>query len=195
MPIGERFPQVLSAAADGADWAWLELYRELAPGLLRFLTAHGASDPEDCLGEVFLQIVRQLSRFEGDEPDFRTWAFTIARSRLIDSWRREQRRPARSGADVLAAADQLRPSTPGDSPSEQRAAIEEILAGLSADQRAVLLLRYVHQFSVEETARIIVKSEGAVRVLQHRALRSLRRTLSRRGTDQPSIWVRQSATV
>lgn len=193
MPIGGRFPQVLSAASEGADWAWGELYRELAPGLLRFLAAHGATDPEDCLGEVFLQLVRQLPRFSGEEPAFRTWAFTIARSRLIDAWRREQRRPARGGEDVVVAADLLRPTPPNDSPSEQRAAVSEILAGLSSDQRAVLLLRYVHQFSIEETAQIVAKSEGAVRVLQHRALRALRRTLSDQHSVRPAQWAPESA--
>lgn len=195
MPIGGRFPEVLSAAVDGADWAWRELYQELAPGLLRFLTAHGAGDPEDCLGEVFIQLVRQLPAFTGDEAAFRTWSFTIARSRLIDAWRRDQRRPARSGTDVTAAADQLRPVPPGDSAAEQRAAVAEILAGLSADQRAVLLLRYVHQFSVEETSAILTKSEGAVRVLQHRALRTLRRRLGHHSPGQPSPQASESAAI
>ncbi|MCA0308513.1 MAG: RNA polymerase sigma factor [Actinobacteria bacterium] len=177
MPLGERFPEVLAAAAGGAEWAWAEVYRDLAPGLLRFLTGQGAADPEDCLGEVFIQIVRQLGGFHGDEPAFRTWAFTIARSRLIDAWRKDQRRPAKAGEDVSVAADRLAPAPPQEPATLQRAAVEEILSTLSPDQRAVLMLRYVHQFSSEETAAIIGKPEGTVRVLQHRALRTLRRTL------------------
>lgn len=177
MPLGERFPEVLAAAAGGAEWAWAEVYRDLAPGLLRFLTGQGAADPEDCLGEVFIQIVRQLGGFHGDEPAFRTWAFTIARSRLIDAWRKDQRRPAKAGEDVSVAADRLAPAPPQEPATLQRAAVEEILATLSPDQRAVLMLRYVHQFSSEETAAIIGKPEGTVRVLQHRALQTLRRTL------------------
>lgn len=177
MPLGERFPEVLAAAAGGAEWAWAEVYRDLTPGLLRFLTGQGAADPEDCLGEVFIQIVRQLGGFHGDEPAFRTWAFTIARSRLIDAWRKDQRRPAKAGEDVSVAADRLAPAPPQEPATLQRAAVEEILSTLSPDQRAVLMLRYVHQFSSEETAAIIGKPEGTVRVLQHRALRTLRRTL------------------
>lgn len=177
MPLGERFPEVLAAAAGGAEWAWAEVYRDLAPGLLRFLTGQGAADPEDCLGEVFVQIVRQLGGFHGDEPAFRTWAFTIARSRLIDAWRKDQRRPAKAGEDVSVAADRLAPAPAQEPATLQRAAVEEILSTLSPDQRAVLMLRYVHQFSSEETAAIIGKPEGTVRVLQHRALRTLRRTL------------------
>lgn len=178
MTIGERFPDVLSAAAEGADWAWAELYRDLSPGLLRFLTSQGAADPEDCLGECYLVFVRQLPAFTGDEAAFRTWAFTIARSRLIDAWRRAQRRPLRSGEDVEQAADRLGFRHPEpDSPASQRQAVDEILAVLTPDQRAVLLLRYLHGFSVTETATIVGKGEGAVRVLQHRALRTLRRVL------------------
>ena len=67
MPIGPRFPQVLSSASEGADWAWAELYRELSPALLRYLARQGAADPEDCLGECFVHMVRRLPAFEGDE--------------------------------------------------------------------------------------------------------------------------------
>jgi len=77
----------------------------------------------------------------------------------------------------LVAADRLAPAPPQEPATLQRAAVEEILSTLSPDQRAVLMLRYVHQFSSEETAAIIGKPEGTVRVLQHRALRTLRRTL------------------
>lgn len=177
MAIGARFPQVLSAAADGADWAWAELYRDLAPGLLRFLRGQGAADPEDCLGDCLLQVVRSLHTFSGEEADFRTWVFRIARTRLIDAWRRDQRRPARAGEDVTTASDRLRHGSAADSGAVERAGIEEILSVLTADQRTVLLLRYLHQFTPAEIAAVIDKGEGAVRVLQHRALRTLRRSL------------------
>ncbi len=185
MALGSRFPEILSAAADGADWAWGELYRDLAPELLRFLTSQGAADPEDCLGEVFVQLVRQLHRFSGAEPEFRAWAFRIARSRLIDAWRRGQRRPAVPTADPAGVADRSHPVPGADQRVLQRAAVEEILSLLTVDQRAVLILRVLHQFSVAETATIIGKREGAVRVLQHRALHTLRRGLAEREAGRP----------
>ncbi len=177
MAIGERFPLVLTAAAEGADWAWAELYRDLAPSLLRFLTSQGAADPEDCLGESFIQVVRHMSTFEGGETEFRTWVFRIARNRLIDTWRRDKRRPSRSDEEVEIAADRVQQHSDPEPHSLQRAAVEEILAVLTPDQRAVLLLRYLHNFSIEETAAIVDKTEGAVRVLQHRAVKTLRRNL------------------
>ena len=49
----------------GEDWAWRALYDELAPGLLGYLRARRAAQPEDLLGEVMLQIVRDLPSFGG----------------------------------------------------------------------------------------------------------------------------------
>ncbi|PKQ20196.1 MAG: hypothetical protein CVT66_06335 [Actinobacteria bacterium HGW-Actinobacteria-6] len=171
------FPQVLSAAAEGAEWAWARLYRTHAPHLLRFLASQGARDPEDLLAEVFIQIVRKLHTFTGEEGDFRAWAFRIARRRLIDAWRAEQRRPATT-QEATDASHHSWHAPPADRDIDQRTAVEDILATLTVDQRAVLVLRHVHQFSVDETAAILDKTPGAVRVLQHRAVRSLRRTLA-----------------
>lgn len=177
MPIGSDFQEVLSAAADGAEWAWTQLYRDLAGSLLAFLRSQGATDPDDLTAECFVHMVRGLPGFVGTEADFRAWAFTIARSRLVDSWRFHGRRPSVPVADpgdlpgvaLSAAADQQLLG---------RASVEEVLAGLNADQRMVLVLRVVHSFSLRETAQIMDRSEGAVKVLQHRALSNLRRRFS-----------------
>jgi len=178
MAIGERFPQVLLAAGQGAEWAWAELYRDLAPGVLRFLKAQGTPDPEDCLGDSFLEVVRNLHRFEGEEDAFRAWVFTIARRRQVDTWRRDERRPKTSGNDLEPAADRKQHHGGADAALLRRASVADILQSLTRDQRSVLLLRVVHQFSIQETASIIGKAEGAVKLLHHRAIRTLRRTLT-----------------
>ena len=178
MAIGPRFPQVLSSASEGADWAWAELYRDLSPALLRYFTSQGAAEPEECLGECFVHMVRRLSAFEGDEAAFRTWAFTIARSRLVDSWRSAGRRPVRPVGNVTELLDHVQHHPAPGGGLEQREAVREVLDSLTPDQRSVLLLRVIDQFSIAETAAIIGKSEGAVKVLQNRALKSLRRRLN-----------------
>ncbi len=177
MALGPRFAQVLSSAGEGADWALAELYRDLSPSLLRYLTSQGAADPEDCLGECFVHMVRRLSAFTGDEAAFRAWAFTIARSRLVDSWRSAGRRPVRATGTVVETLDLIQQHPGADGGLEQREAVREVLDLLTPDQRSVLLLRVLDQFSVAETAAIIGKSEGAVKVLQNRALNTLRRRL------------------
>ncbi len=178
MPIGSRFPEVLWAASEGLEWAWVELYQEFAPPLLRFLRSQGATDPEDLLGDCFAQIVRKIGDFHGDENGFRTWVFLIARSRLVDQWRRADRRPTILSADPLAASG-AEMATPGaDHAALAEADLAEILDRLTPDQRAVITLRFLDRFSLAETAEILGRSEGSVKLLQHRAIRTLRRQLT-----------------
>lgn len=175
MPIGARFPQVLEAATDGLEWAWVELYREFSPPVLRFLRSQGAAEPEDLLAECFVQIVRNLPTFTGDEAGFRAWTFMIARSRLTDSWRRAGRRPVVPVADPAEHTDEAVGGPEEELMSD--VAIAEILNTLTPDQRAVIALRFVDRFSLAETAEILGRSEGAVKLLQHRAIKALRKAL------------------
>lgn len=183
--LGDRFPQLLAAAAEGDEPAWAELYREFAPSLLRFIASQGAADPEDCLGECFIQVVRNLPAFSGDEKAFRAWLFQVARNRVVDSWRAAHRRPVTPVRDVVAAHEARHQDDPADARILGRDTVEEVLALLGDDQRAVLVLRVLDQFSVEDTARILKRSPGAVRVLQHRAIRSLRRALAESPSTEP----------
>lgn len=178
MAFGESFPGVLAAARAGAEWAWDALYRELAPPLLGYLRAGGAAEPEDVLGEVFLQIVRDLRRFEGGEDSFRAWAYTITHHRLLDARRRGARRPVASQAVVGEDA------IGGDVEQEALAKlgderVRRLLAGLTFEQRSVLLLRVVGDLTVEQVAPIVGRTPGAVKALQRRALVILRREITR----------------
>ena len=58
-----------------------------------FLVARGSPDPEGVAGDVFLDVVTSIRRFEGDRRGFVAWVMTIARRRMIDARRRGQRRP------------------------------------------------------------------------------------------------------
>lgn len=181
MPIGDRFPQVLAAARTGAEWAWVELYHDLAPTVLGYLRGQLAASPEDLTSEVFLQVVRDLDAFVGDEASFRSWVFTIAHHRLVDARRMAARRPL-----LPVELDELdRHLTPVEI---EPAAVENVATGelrllfdvLSRDQRAVLLLRIVGGLTVPEVSAIVGKRPGAVKALQRRGLAALRIELQRR---------------
>lgn len=165
----------MTGARSGEEWAWARIYKDLAPVLLGYLRGHGAAEPEDLLGEVFLGIVGDLPRFEGGEREFRTWALTIAHRRLIDSWRKGVARPS-----FPASPHALAQTGPvGDAESDAIAHLGtssaiQALESLSADQRDVLLLRVVADLTIEEIARLLGKRPGAVKALQRRALAALR---------------------
>ena len=176
----ERFTTLLAAARQGSEAAWRDLYDGLAPVVLGYLRANNAPDPEDVLSEVFLQVARDIATFEGEEPGFRSWVFTIAHHRLIDARRHAARRP------VDLSPEPPEPRARADDAADEalaRIGVEEVhrvLAALSDDQRAVLLLRLLADMSVEDVARTVGKRPGAVKALQRRGLAAVKRELGKR---------------
>jgi RNA polymerase sigma factor (sigma-70 family) len=124
---------------------------------------------------VFVEVVRSLHRFEGDEAGFRSWVFTIAHRRLIDARRASTRRPVE-----LAPAEDLEPALPptDDEPFLlERAGTAEVLAllgRLGDDQREVLVLRLVAGLTTGEVAAVTGRSTEAVKGLAKRGLARLR---------------------
>jgi RNA polymerase sigma factor (sigma-70 family) len=175
----ERFDAVLEAARRGDEQAWVELYDELAPVLLGYLTAQRAPHPEDVVSEVLLQVVRDLPTFGGTEANFRSWVFTIAHHRLIDARRHAQRRPAEP-TDVITL-DRKLPSEEFESEVLEAITTEELtmlLDVLTPDQRNVLFLRVVGGLSLPEVGQVLGKQHESVRALQKRALVTLRKELA-----------------
>jgi RNA polymerase sigma-70 factor (ECF subfamily) len=172
----EEFGRILEAAQAGADWAWSRLYADLSGAVLGYLRLRGAAEPEDLLGEVFVQVARHTASFQGDYPAFRSWVFTVAHHRLVDERRYRSRRPVAPG-DIPDSARGA-----GDTEAEAMAglATEEVVAlldTLTPEQRDVLVLRIVGDLSLEDVARIVRKRPGAVKALQRRGLEALRRGL------------------
>lgn len=171
----EVFDSLLDAARTGADWAWRRIYEDFAPRLHSYLRLRGAEDPEGLVGEVFLEAARALSSFEGDEQGFRSWLFTMAHSRLVDERRkRERRKTIPTDVDYLtdiADPHDVEAEVMGRLGSERLA---RLFAVLTPDQRDVLTLRIIADLSVAETAAVLGKSPGSVKVLQHRGLRRLK---------------------
>ena len=143
--------------------------------MLGYLRSQRAAEPEDLLGEVFLQVVRDLPRFRGDDDDLRRWVFTIAYHRLVDARRRSGRRPALDEGPL----PELCSAPPADlfDPVLVRALCE-----LTAEQREVVALRFVADLSIDAVATLTGRSKGAVKALQHRALAALAEHLGDAGS-------------
>ncbi len=177
----QRFDQLIALARDGNEDAWSEIWAELSPPVLGYLRGSRAPDPEDALAETFLQVARDVARFEGDWDRFRSWVFTIAHHRLIDARRRDQRRP------VELVAEPPEPTGPPASDAAQEALerigneeTQRLLAALSPDQRAVVLLRIIGDLSLQQVAEALGKRVGAVKQLQRRGLATIKRELAQR---------------
>ena len=168
------FADVLDAARTGDELAFSKLWQWLNPALVRWLAVTVPDGGDDVASEVWVSIVRGLDVFEGDEREFRGWVFTMAHRRAIDWGRRRRRRlhaPLPDGVD---------PPSPTDASEAvwEASAVEAALAllrRLRPDQAEVVALRVIAGLTVAETAGVVGKSEGAVRVLCHRGLRALER--------------------
>ncbi len=177
------FQGALAAARLGEEWAVALLWRDLHPRILRYLrVAVGDSDAEDLASDVWLEVARGLGRFDGDESAFRAWVFTIARRRVIDAGRRVQRRRT----DPMPP-QQIDRGADAPDEFEARLALDAALrhvARLPRDQAEVVALRVLAGLSAEQVAEIVGKHAGAVRVLQHRALRRLANELAAEGVTR-----------
>jgi len=134
-----------------------------------------ASDVEDAASDVWLEVAVGLGRFDGGWDAFRGWVFTIARLRVIDARRRARRRrtTALEQHDITRLLD-ARPGARRDADRAELAAALGWLRRLPREQAEVLLLRVLADLSCEQVAEVIGKRSGAVRALQHRAVRRLR---------------------
>lgn len=168
------FDRLLERAQGGDEDAFAALWRSYQPGLLRYLRVMAGAEADDLAADTWVQVVRTLDRFAGDERDFRAWMFTIARHRHID-WRR---RVARTGStpvnsDVLEA----RPSKDDTQlVVEERQGTEAalaVIATLPDDQAEAVSLRIIADLDVATVAEIMGRPAGTVRVLAHRGLRRL----------------------
>lgn len=182
--IGESFPETLAAARLGADWAWMTLYRNLAPVVLSYLRARGTWDAEDLTGEVFLQVARDLPSFEGDEAAFRSWVLVTAHHRFLDRYRYERRRPAVPVEPATLAGAGATGNVEDDALTNlatQR--VRQLIERLTPLQRDILLLRIIGGFTVEEVATMVGKRPTAVKALQRRGLGAIRRALAAESAD------------
>ncbi|HEY2277007.1 MAG TPA: RNA polymerase sigma factor [Streptosporangiaceae bacterium] len=174
-------------AADEADRAFSELWRDANPALLRYLRVIAPETAEDIAADTWVQVVRGLGAFRGDEAAWRAWLFTIARHRAIDEGRRRSRRPVVSVPEVADVTSPDNPD-PADLVLEKlstRAAVA-LIATLPRLQAEVILLRVVAGLDTPTVARLVGRSPGAVRVAAHRGLRQLAATLAEAGVTHGS---------
>ncbi|HET6152283.1 MAG TPA: sigma-70 family RNA polymerase sigma factor [Marmoricola sp.] len=152
----------------------MELWRTLHPPLLRYLTVGRNDSPEDIAAETWLQVIRDLPKFDGDGQAFRAFLFTVARNRAVDHGR------ARSARPVVLVAE---PVEEARAPSAEEIAAERastqaalgLVASLPAAQAEMVMLRVVAGLDVAVVAAMVGKQPGTVRVAVHRALRALSR--------------------
>jgi RNA polymerase sigma-70 factor (ECF subfamily) len=182
---GRTDGEVLRRLLDGDEEAFRLVYRDVQPGLVRYLAVLvGASDAEDVAAEAWAQAVRDLRSFSGDLDGFRGWVTRIGRNRALDHLRARARRPVVDsdlsdlpGAPLVPAAE-----------SEALGLVSTaealaLIATLPPDQAEAVLLRAVVGLDAPTAARVLGKRPGAVRTAAYRGLRTLAERISAAESD------------
>jgi RNA polymerase sigma-70 factor (ECF subfamily) len=154
--------------AQGGDASSLEaLFRHHWPGAYRaaYLVVHDAAAAEDIAQEAFLAAIRNLDRFDRRRP-FGPWLHRIVVNRAIDCARMRSLRPE-AGGDALAGAAAV-----ADAPAPADDVLEAIRS-LPLEHRAVIVLRYLLEYTPGEIARLLELPRGTVNSRLRRALDSL----------------------
>ena len=160
--------QALVEAAQKDPKRFAELYETNFERVYVFIVRRVGNrhDAEDLTSEVFHHALANLSKFEWRGVPFAVWLFRIASNLMADRWRRiskESSGPIDDDLDQSHWQD-----------IERRAMLFRLVESLPADQRTVLIRRFIERKSIREIADEFVRSEGAIKQLQFRALENLR---------------------
>lgn len=173
----DEIQKFVERARSGDEVAFAALYDVFAPRIYRFfLFRVSVTDAaEDLTQRVFLKMVEQLPTYESRGVPFAAWVFRVARNAWIDHDRAtrptvalemlSQRPSEADGPEILAAA------------SVEAHLLHEAIETLSPDEREVIACRFFAGLTPAETAAQMGRTNGSVRVLQHRALATLRQRL------------------
>lgn len=166
--------------------AFGKLYDHFVDRVYAFVRGRVGSnaDAEDLTATVFLKAWEAIGGYDQRGLPFGAWLFRIARNSVIDSYRRAGRSPETLPVEEM-------PDTEDEDAAVDAIVFEKVRADelraamdrLTEEQRSVLMLRFIWGFDLKGTADALGKSAGAVKALQHRAVRSLERLLVKENDD------------
>lgn len=176
MKQSEQEFSLLQRAVDGDADAFGDLYETYMLEIYRYFYYRlgDIRDAEDMTETVFLRVWESLPEFDVQRASLRTWLYRVSHNLLVDRYRRPEE--IESLAEVPLEA-------PGPDPEKsliQAQDMERLLSALRSlkpEHQQVVLLRFVNRLSHSEAGEIMGRSEGALRVLQYRALKAMRREL------------------
>jgi RNA polymerase sigma-70 factor (ECF subfamily) len=180
----------LAALKRREPWAWERLQSQSLDLVFSYLLLHSPrrEDAEDLTAEVFASAVTSIERYRGDAR-VETWLIGVARRKLVDAARRRSRRPEVLASDLGDYAAAAASSLPPDATLAERErldAVRKAVLALPEPQRDALWLRCVHQLSLAETARVLHRSENAIKGLLRRAKLAVQERLGDDARPRPN---------
>lgn len=174
------------AAQQGDSDAFGKVYDIFADSIYRYVYYRvGASDAEDLTELVFLKTWEHIKKFRRGHFSFSSWIFRIAHNVVVDHYRSRHTEDELS-EDMQDKRREAETSFRAHQHFDQEV-LKKAMAELKDHYRQVLILKYINDMSNEEIGFIMGRSQAALRILQFRALRHLRRVLERMGVTEDNL--------
>lgn len=170
--------QIIKQARQGSAEHFGILYDHYIAPIYRFifLKVSDKAAAEDITHEVFLRAWQNIGSYNDQGHPFSSWLYQIARNKVIDYYRTKRNNVSLENIaeDSIQVAPAIAENLDLQSSFQQ---VKAAISQLNEEQQNVIILRFIEEKSSSEIAEIIGKSEGAVRIIQHRALNKLRELL------------------
>ncbi len=173
--------KLLKRAKKGESSAFGSIYDEYAPKIYRFIflkLGGNKGDAEDLTHEVFLSAWKSMESFDIRGVPFGSYLYKVARNAVIDYWRTKKR-----SLDIDSVPDEIFSNDPEVAEEmDFKADIEAVkrcIGYLEPTYQDVLIMKFVEDMPNKEIAKSLEKTEGAIRVIQHRALKQLKKELEK----------------
>jgi RNA polymerase sigma-70 factor (ECF subfamily) len=162
--------------AQGGDGeAFGQLYDRYVDMVFRFIyfRVNDRALAEDFTSETFLRALRRIGTISYQGRDIGAWFITIARNIVLDHLKSARHRLELTTADTLEGKEHAESTEEAVLGVLQSERLMAAVGKLGDEQRECVMLRFIHGLSVSETAQVMGKNDGAIKALQHRAIRKL----------------------
>ena len=169
--------ELLELAQKYETQALTEIYDRYAEMIYRYLyrLVGDAGYAEDLTSEVFIKLLQVLNTRQGPRDQLRGWLYRVAHNLAMDWFRKQNRQSTLSlNEELTAGGDSLHAVVVRRQAHWQ---LYQAISQLTPAQQQVIMLRFGEGLKVAEVAGLMGKSEGAIKVLQHRAIQRLRKLL------------------
>ncbi len=170
--------KIVTSAVKGDSSAFGELYDHYQPMIYRFVVVKVSrrEEAEDIVHQVFLSAWQNIKSYRHRGHPFSSWLYQIARNQVIDFYRAHRNETSIDAVDqeYFAAPASAEFAVPTKIEME---AVRQAMKQLKPDYEDIIILRFIEDLSLKETASILGKTEGAVKLMQHRAMNELKALL------------------
>ncbi len=180
------------------DSVFDELYSKYHHDVFQFIfyMVKNREQAEDLVQEVYIRVLKSYDRFEGKSSE-KTWLFSIARNVAIDHFRKQKGWRQKIAEKFDWSTGQIKDENPIPEEialqNEEISLIYQCLEHCTVDQRMVIILRYIQELTIIETAEALGWTESKVKTTQHRALKVLKKEMeekmAKEGTTSEKIRV------